>query len=73
MHDVFRFNDDGADVTREMSSDLKAAGLVVMRKLSDVTDGDLPDVPITADVSTDSCNRASDLKHANGLAPSRSC
>ena len=71
MHDVFRFN--SADVTREMSSDLKAAGLVVMRKLSDVTDGDPPDVPITADVSTDSCNRASHLRHAKGLAPSRSC
>ena len=54
--------DDGAGVSREMSSDLQAAGLVVVRKLSGITDGDLPDVPITADVSTDSCNRASHLR-----------
>ena len=38
---------------RELSSDLKAAGLVVVRKLGGITDGDLADVPITADVSTD--------------------
>ena len=39
-------------IPREMSSDLKAAGLVVVRKLGVITDEDLSDIPITAEVST---------------------
>ena len=37
-------------MARDTSCDLKAVGQVVMRSLAEITDGDIPDVPINADV-----------------------